>query len=105
MDQLSDAVTHRFRRMRLAAARRRNRRGEEIFQLEDAPVRGHVLVCSHARDRRLVHSDCIRYGLEVERSQMLDAVSKKTVLLSHDLSCHFKNGLCPLIERSHEPCC
>src|SRR5271170_2649078 len=36
VDHLLDAMPHRFRGVRFAAMRRRDRGGEEIFQLEDA---------------------------------------------------------------------
>src|SRR3954468_9076483 len=36
VDQLPDAVTHGFRRMRFAAVGRCDRRRKEVFQLEDA---------------------------------------------------------------------
>ncbi len=50
-----------------------------------------------------MHADGIGNGLEVERPQVLNAVSQKTVLLAHDLRCHFQNGLGTLIEALHQP--
>src|SRR6185437_5977460 len=51
IDQLLDAVPYRLGGMRLTAVRGRNGRGEEIFQLENAAARRHVLVGGHARHR------------------------------------------------------
>ena len=76
VDQLPDAVAHRLGRMRLAAVGGRDRRGEEIFQFEDAAAGRHVFVGGDARHRRFVHADGVGDGLEIERPQMLDAVAK-----------------------------
>src|SRR5207248_5669160 len=88
--------------MGLAAVGRRDRRGEEIFQFEDAAAGGHVFVGGDARDGRFVHGDGVRDGLEIERPQMLDAVREEGVLLPHDLSRHLEDGLGALVERADE---
>ena len=85
VDHLLDAVTHRLGRMRLAAVGRGDRRGEEIFQLEDAAAGRHVLVGGDARHRRFVHADGVGHGLEIERPQMLHAVHEERILLADDL--------------------
>ena len=103
VDQLLDAVAHRLGRMRLAAVGRRDRRGEEIFQFEDAAAGRHVFVGGDARDRRFVHADGVGDGLEIERAQMLDAVREERVLLAHDLGRDFEDGLGALIERADQP--
>ena len=103
VDQLLDAVAHRFGRMRFAAVGRRDRRGEEILQLEDAAAGRHVLVGGDARHRRFVHADGVGDGLEIERAQMLDAVGEEGVLLAHDLGRDLEDGLGALVERAHQP--
>jgi len=54
-------------------------------------------------NRRFVHVDRVGDGLEIERPQMLHAVRKERVLLTHDLGRHFEDGLGALIERANEP--
>ena len=44
VDQLADAVAHRFRGMRIAALAERDGDGEEIAQLEQAARRHHEFV-------------------------------------------------------------
>ena len=79
VDQLLDAVAHRFGRMRLAAVgRRRSTTVKKIFQLEDAAAGRHVFVGGDARDRRFVHADGVGDGLEIERPQVLHAVREET---------------------------
>src|ERR1035437_3141832 len=82
--------------MRLAAVGGRNRRGEEIFQLEDATAGRHVFVGGHARDRGFMHADGVGDDLEIERPQVLHALGEEGVLLAHDLAPHFENGFRPL---------
>ena len=89
--------------MGLAAVGRRDRRGEEIFQLEDAAAGRHVFVGGDARNRQFVHADGVGDGLEIERTQMLDAVGEEGVLLAHDLGRHLEDGLGALIERADQP--
>ena len=60
--------------MRLAVAGGGNGGGEEVFQLEDAAGRRHVLVRGPARDRRFVHADGVSNRFQVERPEVLDAV-------------------------------
>ena len=103
IDQLLDAVAHRFGRMRLAAVGRRDRGGEEIFQLEDAAAGRHVFVGGDARDRRFVHADRVGDGLQIERPQVLDAVREERVLLAHDLGRDLEDRLGALIERADQP--
>ncbi len=103
VDQLPDAVAHRFGRMRFAAVGRRDRRGEEILQFEDAAAGRHVFVGGDARHRRFVHADGVGDGLEIERPQMLDAVGEERVLLAHDLGRHLEDGLGALVERADQP--
>ena len=103
VDQLLDAMAHRFGGMRIAAVGRRDRGGEEILQFEDAAVGRHVFVGGDARHRRLVHADRVGDGLQVERPQVLDAVDEKRVLLLHDLGRHLEDRLGALIERAHQP--
>ena len=85
VDQLFDAVTHRFGGMRLAAMRCRDRRGEEVFQLEYAAARRHVFIGGDARHGQFMHADGVGDGLEIERAQMLDAAGEERILLAHDL--------------------
>ena len=103
VDQLFDAVPHRFGGVRLAAMRRGDRRGEEIFQLEDAAAGRHIFVGGDAGHRRFVHADGFGDGFQIERAQMLDATGKKRILLAHDLVGDFEDGSSALIERTYEP--
>ena len=103
IDQLPDAMAHRFGRMRLAAVGRRDRRGEEVLQFEDAAAGRHVFVGGDARHGRFVHADRVGDGLEIERPQMLDAVGEERVLLAHDLGRDLEDGLGALVERADQP--
>ena len=103
IDQLLDVVTHRFRRMGLAAVGRRDRGGEEIFQFETAAIGRHVFVGGDPRHRRFMHLDRVRHRLEIERPQMRHAMGEEAVLLAHDFGCDFQDGAGALIERAHQP--
>ena len=103
VDQLLDAVAHRFGGMRLAAVRGRDRRGEKIFQLENAAAGRHVFVGGDARHRRFVHADGFGDGLEIERAQMLDAVGEERILLADDFVRDLEDGAGALVERAHQP--
>src|SRR6266568_514265 len=69
LDEPLDAVTDRLGGMGFAAVGGRDRRGEEIFQLENTAIGRHVFVGSHPRNRGFMHGDRVRDGLEVERTQ------------------------------------
>src|SRR5215207_8106893 len=103
VDQLLDAVAYRFGRMRVAAVRRRDRRGEEVLQLEDAPRRRHEFVGGDPRYRGLVHADGVGDGAQIERAQVLYAVGEERVLLAHDLARDLDDGARPLVERADQP--
>ena len=85
------------------AVGRRDRRGEEILQLEHAARRRHVLVGRDAADRRFVHGDGIGHRAQVERLQVLDAVREEAILLAHDLLGHAQDGARALVEALHQP--
>ena len=82
VDQAADAEAHRLGRMRVAAARGGDRRGEEIFQLEEAARRRHVLVGGDPADRALVHADRVGDVAQDQRPQRLHAVAEEPVLLA-----------------------
>ena len=103
VDHLPDAVAHRFRRMRLASARRGDRRGEEVAQFEHAARGQHVLVGGDAADRRFVHADGVGDGAQVERPQMPHAVEQERVLLADDLGSDLQDGLGALVEAARQP--
>ena len=71
VDQLADAMAHRFGGVRLLAVGRGDGGGEEVLELEHAARRRHVLVGGDAAHRRFVHRDGIRHRLQVERLQVL----------------------------------
>ena len=85
-DHRPDAVAHGFGRMTIAAFRRGDRDGEEIFELEKAARRQHVFVGGDAADGRFMHLDRIGHGLEVQRPQMIDAVAQEGILLADDFA-------------------
>src|ERR1700722_1459661 len=89
--------------MRLAAMRGRDRRSEKIFQLEYTAAGRHVFVGGDARHGRFVHADGLGDGLEIERPQMLDAASKKRILLADNLVGDFEDGPGALVEGANEP--
>ena len=103
VDHLLDAEAHRFGRMRLAAARRRDRGGEEIFQFEDAARRHHVFVRGDARDGRFVHADGVGDGAQIERTQMLDALGQEGVLQPHDLGRDLEDRRLALLQALRQP--
>ena len=45
-----------------------------------------------------MHADGVGDGLEIERTQMLNAVGKERVLLAHDFGRDLEDGLGALIE-------
>ena len=103
VDHLADAVAHRFRRMRVAAARGGDRGGEEIAQLEHAARRQHVFVGGDAADRRFVHADRVGDGAQIERPQMPHAMHQEGVLLAHDLGGDLQDRLGALVEAAGQP--
>src|SRR5262249_8588928 len=103
VDQLSNVVSDSFGRMRFAAISRRDRRGKEIFQLEDAAARGHVLVGCYTRHCRLVHPNGFSNSLEIKWLEVGDTELQKPILLADNCRRDFQNGLGSLVERAHEP--
>src|SRR5665213_776074 len=103
VDQLLDAVPHRFGGMRLAAMRGRDCRCKEVFQLENTAAGCHVFVGGDARHRRFMHADGLGDGLEIERAQMLDAAGEKPILLANDLVRDLEDRARALVERAHQP--
>src|SRR3546814_4528770 len=74
IDQPLDPVAHGFRRMRLAAAGRRDGGGEEVLQLEDATGCHDELVAGDPADGALVHADGVGDVAQHQRPQVLDTV-------------------------------
>jgi hypothetical protein len=98
LDHGADAVAHRFRGVSVAVAGRRDGRGEEIFELEQAAIGRHVFIGGDPAHGRFMHRDRVGDGLEVQWPQVPDAIGKKRVLLAHDLLGHFEDGAGALVE-------
>ena len=96
-------MANRHRGMGLAAGGTADRRRKEILEFVDAPGRGHVLVRGHAADRAFVHVDGLGDVTQHQRTQVLHAFGKKTVLLAHDLGGHLEDGGRPLMKGFHQP--
>ena len=104
LDQRLDAEAHRLGGQRRAAGGRGgDRRGEEIFELEDAARRRHVLVRGDAAHRALVHADRFGDVAQHQRPQMLHAVAEEAVLLAHDLGRDLEDGGGALMQRLDQP--
>ena len=103
VDQAADAEAHRLGRMRLAAARGGDRRGEEILQLEQAARRRDVFVGGHPADRAFVHADRVGDVAQDQRPQRLHAVAEKPVLLPHDLGRDLEDRRGALVQRFDQP--
>src|SRR5215208_4945069 len=82
---------------------RADRRGEKVFQLEDAAWRGNELVRCHPAYSRFMHPDGIRDGFQGKRSHRLHAVNEKAVLLANDFLRHLENGTSALVEAFDQP--
>src|SRR6185437_10577464 len=77
--------------------------GEEVFQLERAPVAVQVLVAGDPADGRFVHLDRFGDRAQSQWPQHRDALAKEAVLLLHDFGRHFQDGLLALVERLDQP--
>ena len=82
---------------------RRQRRGEEILQLEDAARRGDVLVRGDAAHRALVQLGGDGDVAQHQRLQRAHAVAEEAVLLAHDLARHLEDRRRALLERLDQP--
>src|SRR6185437_3142165 len=103
LDERLDAEAHRLGRKRFAAARRRDRRGEEIFELIDAARRRHVFVRRHAAHRAFMHADRLGDVAQDERTQMAHAEAEESLLLPHDLGRDLEDRRRALMQRLHQP--
>jgi hypothetical protein len=79
--------------------------GEEVFQLEDAARRKHVLVGGHARDGGFVHADNLGDIVQYQRFHRLGAVLEEGALPVDDGARHFEQGLVTADQALDEPAC
>src|SRR3546814_16990325 len=84
--------------MGFAASDAGDRRGEEVFQLENAAWSRDELVGRHAAYRALMHLDGSRDVAQDQRPQMLDSMQEEAVLLAHDLAGDAKDRRRPLVQ-------
>src|SRR3546814_19577943 len=85
--------------MGFAASDAGDRRGEEVFQLENAAWSRDELVGRHAAYRALMHLDGSRDVAQDQRPKMLDSMQEEAVLLAHDLAGDAKDRRRPLVQR------
>src|SRR3546814_6541145 len=89
--------------MGFAASDAGDRRGEEVFQLENAAWSRDELVGRHAAYRALMHLDGSRDVAQDQRPKMLDSMQEEAVLLAHDLAGDAKDRRRPLVQRLDQP--
>ena len=97
------AALHRLGRHRVAAVRRLDRAGEEIFELEQPARAAEIFV----RVTRLTVDSCIPIAsatcAQRQRPQMRDAVEEERLLLLHDLGRDLDDRALALVERLDQP--
>ena len=104
LDQVADPEPHRLGGMRIAAARGGDRRGKEVFQLEEPARRRDVLVGGDPADGAFMHADRVRDVAQDQRPQRLDTVAEKALLLLHYLGGNLQDrrrraGAAPLMSQ------
>ena len=78
-------MAHALCRVGLAPLRCLNRRGKEEFQLKHPARSGQILIRCDPTDRRLMHSDGIGDGFQVQGPQVFNTKRQEPVLLPDDL--------------------
>jgi len=91
VDQMADAEPHRLGRCASPPREAGDRRGEEVFEFEQAARRPMYLFGRHPADRAFVHADRVGDIAQDQRPQRLHAQAKEPVLLLDDLACHLED--------------
>src|SRR5207248_240617 len=76
LDHFADAVAHGLGGVRLLTVYRRNRGCKEILEFKNSPRCSSVFVRGDAAYSRLVHTNRLGYGPQIERSQVAHAVGQ-----------------------------
>src|SRR6266542_2159448 len=102
LDDLPDPLLDRDRRDALAV-RAADPAVEEVFQLEHALRRVHVLVIDDPADGGLVHADVVRDVAQYERPEIFDPVIEELPLEVDDARRHLVDRLLTLIDGLDQP--